>query len=83
MHITINGCVAIQFKMLTYYVYAPLLNRIDALPLNAIYNFEIASSRAPLYSDSTRPGIPLPVGAAQIFVCLRTRNYLINPQQAC
>jgi hypothetical protein len=25
-------------------VYAPLLNRIDALPLNAIYNFETASS---------------------------------------
>ena len=23
-------------------VYAPLLNRIDALPLNAIYNFETA-----------------------------------------
>jgi len=28
--------------MLTYYVYAPLLNRIDALPLNVIYNFKIA-----------------------------------------
>jgi hypothetical protein len=26
--------------MLTYYVYAPLLNRIDALPMNATYNFE-------------------------------------------
>jgi hypothetical protein len=30
------------FKMLTYCVYAPLLNRIDALPLNAIYNFKTA-----------------------------------------
>ena len=29
--------------MLTYCVYAPLLNLIDALPLNVIYNFEIAS----------------------------------------
>ena len=27
-----DGCVAIRFKMLTYFVYAPLLNRIDALP---------------------------------------------------
>jgi len=34
MHLTPNGGVAIRFKMLTYYVYAPLLNRIDALPLN-------------------------------------------------
>ena len=39
MHLTLNGCVAIRSKMLTYYVYAPLLNRIDALPLNVIYNF--------------------------------------------
>jgi hypothetical protein len=31
MHLTSNGCVAIRFKMLTYYVYAPLLNRIDGL----------------------------------------------------
>ena len=44
MHLTSNGCVAIRFKMLTYYVYAPLLNRIDALPLNVIYNFKIASN---------------------------------------
>ena len=43
MHVTLKGCVAIQFKMLTYYIYAPLLNRIDALPLNAIYNFETYS----------------------------------------
>jgi hypothetical protein len=34
MHLTPNGGVAIRFKMLTYCVYAPLLNRIDALPLN-------------------------------------------------
>ena len=27
-----------------YYVYAPLLNLIDALPLNVIYNFETASN---------------------------------------
>ena len=40
LHLASNGRVAIQFKMLTYYVYAPLLKRIDALPLNAIYNFE-------------------------------------------
>jgi hypothetical protein len=43
MHLTLNGCVAIRFKMLTYSVYAPRLNRIDALPLNVIYNFKIAS----------------------------------------
>ena len=28
MHITLNGCVAIRFKMLTYLKYAPLLNQI-------------------------------------------------------
>ena len=55
MHLTPNGCVATQsmiqhlskfskvhpiwFKMLTYYVYAPLLNQIDALPLNVSYYF--------------------------------------------
>jgi len=44
MHLTSNGCVAIQFKLLTYCVYAALLNLIDALPLNAIYNFETAST---------------------------------------
>ncbi len=41
------GCVAIRFTMLTYYCVrlriAPLSNRIDALPLNAIYQFETAS----------------------------------------
>jgi hypothetical protein len=30
--------------MLTYFVYAPLLNRIDALPLNVSYVFEMDSS---------------------------------------
>jgi hypothetical protein len=44
LHLTSKGCVAIRFRMLTYYIYAPLLNRIDALPLNAIYNFETASN---------------------------------------
>ena len=44
MHLTSNRCVAIRFKMLTYCVYAALLNLIDALPLNPIYNFETASS---------------------------------------
>ena len=39
MHLTLNGCVAIRFKMLTYYGYAPLINRIDALPLNVSYYF--------------------------------------------
>jgi hypothetical protein len=55
MHLTLNGCVVtqslirinfitlrcitIRFKMLTYYVYAPLLNRIAALPLNVSYYF--------------------------------------------
>ena len=39
MHLTPKGCVAIRFKMLAYSVYAPLLNRIDALPLNASYYF--------------------------------------------
>jgi len=42
MHLTLNGCVAIRFKMLTYFVYAPLLNRIDALPLNVTYIFKKA-----------------------------------------
>jgi hypothetical protein len=42
MHLTPNGCVAIRFKMLTYSVYAPLLNRIDALPLSVIYIFKTA-----------------------------------------
>jgi hypothetical protein len=39
MHLTLNGCVAIRFKMITYCAYAPRLNRIDALPLNVIYYF--------------------------------------------
>jgi hypothetical protein len=39
MHLTPMGCVTIRFKMLTYSVYAPLLNRIDALPLDVIYYF--------------------------------------------
>ena len=39
MHLTPKGCVAIRFKMLTYFVYAPLLNRIGAVPLNASYYF--------------------------------------------
>ncbi len=43
LHLASKGCVAIWFKILTYLKYAPLLNRIDALPLNAIYNFETAS----------------------------------------
>ena len=46
MHLSSNGCVAIRFKMLTYCVYAPLLNRIDALPLNANYLFELASEKS-------------------------------------
>jgi hypothetical protein len=33
-------CVAIRFRMLTYYVYAPLLNRIDALSLGTRRGFE-------------------------------------------
>ena len=37
------------FKCSRTNVYAPLLNRIDALPLNAIYNFESAFNQiAPL-----------------------------------
>jgi len=43
MHLTPNGIVAIRFKMLTYFVYAPLLNQIDTSPLNVSYDFEIAS----------------------------------------
>jgi hypothetical protein len=35
-----DSCVAIRFKILTYFVYAPLLNRIDALLSNIIYDFE-------------------------------------------
>jgi hypothetical protein len=45
MHLTSNGCVAIRFKMLTYCVYAALLNLIDALPLKVTYNFETASTK--------------------------------------
>jgi len=45
MHFTSNGCVAIRFKMLTYCVYAALLNLIDALPLKVTYNFETASTK--------------------------------------
>ena len=66
MHLTSNGCVAIRFKMLTYYVYAPLLNRIDALPLNVIYNFKIASnvvileSRAGLCAGQIVVGVLVP-----------------------
>ena len=44
LHLVSNGSVAIRFKMLTYYVYAPLFNRIDALTLNTIYNFETSSN---------------------------------------
>ena len=44
MHLTLSGCVAIRFKMLAYCVYAPRLNRIDALSLNVIYNFETTSN---------------------------------------
>ena len=40
LHLTPNGCVAIRLIMLTYSVYAPLLIRIDALPLNVIYIFK-------------------------------------------
>ena len=39
MHLALNGFVAIRFKMLTYYIYAPLSNRIGALPLSVIYYF--------------------------------------------
>jgi hypothetical protein len=35
-----NSCVAIRFKMLTYSVYAPLLNRIDALLSNMLKGLE-------------------------------------------
>jgi hypothetical protein len=38
------GSSSIRFKMLTYFVYAPLLNRIDALPLNVSYIFEMDSN---------------------------------------
>jgi hypothetical protein len=37
MHLTPNVRVAIRFKMLTYFVYAPLLNRIGALTLTVSY----------------------------------------------
>ena len=38
------GCVAIQFEMLTYLKYAPLPNRIDALPSNTTWGFETTSN---------------------------------------
>ena len=44
MHLTPNGCSAIRFKIFTCSVYAPLLNRIDALPLNVSYILEAAST---------------------------------------
>ncbi len=43
LHLASKGFVTIWFKMLTYCVYAPLLNPIDASPLKASYNFETAS----------------------------------------
>ena len=60
MHLTPNGCVAIRFKMLTYYMLAPLLNLIDALPLNAIYNFETASSAPIQLYGERQAGIGVP-----------------------
>jgi nitrogen fixation NifU-like protein len=39
MHLTLKGCVANRFEMLTYLKYAPLSNRFDALPLNVSYYF--------------------------------------------
>jgi hypothetical protein len=39
MHFTSNGCLAIQFEMLTYCVCAPLLKLIDAFALNVNYYF--------------------------------------------
>jgi hypothetical protein len=39
-----DGCVAIHFEMLTYLKYAPLSNRIDALPSNMIWGFQATSS---------------------------------------
>jgi len=35
-HLTLDGCVASRSKMLTYFVYAALLNQIGALPSDKI-----------------------------------------------
>jgi hypothetical protein len=42
-HLLLEDCVAIRSKMLTYFVYAPLLNRIDALPSNKIWGVKTNS----------------------------------------
>ena len=39
-----EGCGSVRFIMLTYFVYAPLLNRIDALPSNIRWGFETTSN---------------------------------------
>ena len=46
-HLVSDGCVPIRFKMLTYFVYAPLFNRIDTLPSKTIWDFDIISSFHP------------------------------------
>jgi hypothetical protein len=42
-HLVSDGCVALRFEMLTYSVYAPLSNRIVALPSNTTWAFETTS----------------------------------------
>jgi hypothetical protein len=42
-HLASDGCVANRFEMLTYFVYAPLPKRFDALPSNTIWGFETIS----------------------------------------
>jgi hypothetical protein len=48
MHLTLNGCVAIRFNILTYCVYAPLLNRVITRSEDAddfirnIFDFSVA-----------------------------------------
>jgi hypothetical protein len=42
-HLMLDSCVAIRCKMLTYYVYAPLLNRIGALLSSLIWSSETIS----------------------------------------
>jgi hypothetical protein len=39
-HLVSDGGVAISFEMLTYYKYAPLSNKIDALPSNTTWGFK-------------------------------------------
>ena len=43
-HLASDGGVAISFEMLTYSKYAPLSNKIGALPSNTTWDFDTISN---------------------------------------